>query len=45
MSRFAVDPRWLVYLPPTMARPATSTKDGYLEHPDEAFAEFAAPPG
>jgi polynucleotide kinase-phosphatase len=42
MSRFAVDPRWLVYLPPTMAPPETSRRDGCLEHPDEAFAEFAA---
>ncbi|SED54560.1 polynucleotide kinase-phosphatase [Rhodococcus koreensis] len=42
MSRFAVDPRWLVYLPPTMAPPATSKLDGYLEHPAQAFAEFAA---
>lgn len=42
MSRFAVDPRWLVYLPPTMAPPRTSTLDGYLEHPHEAFEEFAA---
>lgn len=42
MSRFAVDPRWLVYLPPTMAPPETSRRDGHLEHPDEAFAEFAA---
>ncbi|NRQ30962.1 polynucleotide kinase-phosphatase [Nonomuraea sp. NN258] len=42
MSRFAVDPRWLVYLPPTMAPPGTSTLDGYLEHPHEAFEEFAA---
>ncbi|MBB2911813.1 putative kinase [Streptosporangium becharense] len=41
MSRFAVDPRWLVYLPPTMAPPETSRLDGYLEHPAEAFAEFA----
>ena len=24
MSRFAIDPRWLMYLPPTMAPPATS---------------------
>ncbi|WP_419855438.1 polynucleotide kinase-phosphatase [Candidatus Poriferisodalis sp.] len=40
MSRFAVDPRWLPYLPPTMAPVATSTRDGYLEHPDEAFAYF-----
>ncbi|WP_336205813.1 polynucleotide kinase-phosphatase [Nonomuraea sp. LPB2021202275-12-8] len=42
MSRFAVDPRWLVYLPPTMAPPETSALDGYLEHPHEAFEEFAA---
>ncbi|TMR07616.1 polynucleotide kinase-phosphatase [Nonomuraea turkmeniaca] len=42
MSRFAVDPRWLVYLPPTMAPPETSPLDGYLEHPHEAFEEFAA---
>ncbi|WP_219507781.1 polynucleotide kinase-phosphatase [Nonomuraea ceibae] len=41
MSRFAVDPRWLVYLPPTMAPSQTSALDGYLEHPEEAFAEFA----
>ncbi|MEV0583525.1 polynucleotide kinase-phosphatase [Nonomuraea sp. NPDC050310] len=42
MSRFAVDPRWLLYLPPTMAPPQTSPLDGYLEHPHEAFEEFAA---
>ncbi|MFI6481999.1 polynucleotide kinase-phosphatase [Nonomuraea sp. NPDC050663] len=42
MSRFAVDPRWLLYLPPTMAPPETSKLDGYLEHPHEAFEEFAA---
>ncbi|MDF5757933.1 polynucleotide kinase-phosphatase [Spongiactinospora sp. TRM90649] len=42
MSRFAVDPRWLVYLPPTMAPPETSALDGYLEHPAEAFEEFRA---
>ncbi|GII92008.1 polynucleotide kinase-phosphatase [Sinosporangium siamense] len=42
MSRFAVDPRWLVYLPPTMAPPQTSNREGYLEHPDEAFGEFLA---
>ncbi|GLW96595.1 polynucleotide kinase-phosphatase [Microtetraspora sp. NBRC 16547] len=41
MSRFAVDPHWLVYLPPTMAPPETSTLDGFLEHPAEAFEEFA----
>ncbi|MFI5558347.1 polynucleotide kinase-phosphatase [Amycolatopsis japonica] len=42
MSRFAVDPRWLPYLPPTMAPCSTSATDGYLEHPEEAFAEFRA---
>ncbi|CAL9585579.1 polynucleotide kinase-phosphatase [Streptomyces sp. enrichment culture] len=41
MSRFAVDPRLLPYLPPTMAPTATSTVDGYLEHPAEAFAQYA----
>ena len=40
MSRFAVDPRLLGYLPPTMAPCATSQQDGYLEHPAEAFAAF-----
>ncbi|MEU8674832.1 polynucleotide kinase-phosphatase [Streptomyces sp. NPDC048560] len=40
MSRFAVDPRLLAYLPPTMAPTATSHEDGYLEHPAEAFAQY-----
>ncbi|MFT4082025.1 MAG: polynucleotide kinase-phosphatase [Nocardioides sp.] len=43
MSRFAVDPRWLVYLPPTMS-PAGGTVagvDGLLEHPEQAFEEYA----
>ncbi|NGO49113.1 polynucleotide kinase-phosphatase [Streptomyces ureilyticus] len=42
MSRFAVDPRLLPYLPPTMAPTATSRIEGYLEHPAEAFAQYAA---
>lgn len=42
MSRFAVDPRWLVYLPPTMAPSATSAEEGFLEHPREAFAAYRA---
>ncbi|MFE7413041.1 polynucleotide kinase-phosphatase [Streptomyces laurentii] len=42
MSRFAVDPRLLAYLPPTMAPTATSKEEGYLEHPAEAFAQYAA---
>lgn len=41
MSRFAVDPRWLVYLPPTMSPVATSRVDGFLEHPEQAFEEYA----
>jgi protein phosphatase len=40
MSRFAADPRWLVYLPPTMAPTATSEREGLLEYPAEAFASF-----
>jgi protein phosphatase len=40
MSRFAADPRWLIYLPPTMAPTATTTKEGLLEHPAEAFGAF-----
>ncbi len=40
MSRFAVDPRWLVYLPPTMSPTATSDREGLLEHPHEAFSAF-----
>ncbi|MEU3481667.1 polynucleotide kinase-phosphatase [Streptomyces sp. NPDC033754] len=42
MSRFAVDPRLLTYLPPTMAPTATSRAEGYLEHPAEAFAQYRA---
>lgn len=40
MSRFAVDPRALLYLPPTMSPVATSTRDGLLEHPDQAFEHY-----
>jgi protein phosphatase len=40
MSRFAVDPRWLVYLPPTMSPTETTAEDGLLEHPGEAFAYY-----
>nr|MBA2696582.1 polynucleotide kinase-phosphatase [Actinomycetota bacterium] len=41
MSRFAVDPRWLIYLPPTMSPVTTSSREGFLEHPEEAFEEYA----
>jgi protein phosphatase len=40
MSRFATDPRWLVYLPPTMSPVATSPLPGLLEHPAEAFTAY-----
>jgi protein phosphatase len=42
MSRFAANPKWLVYLPPTMSPSETTTREGLLEHPDEAFAYFRA---
>jgi len=37
ISRFAVNPRWLIYLPPTMSPAETSDLDGYLEHPQQAI--------
>ena len=41
-GRFAIDPRHLVYLPPTMA-PADTPNDGtLLEHPQQAFDHFAS---
>ena len=40
MSRFAANPRWLIYLPPTMSPSETSSQPGLLEHPAEAFAHF-----
>jgi polynucleotide kinase-phosphatase len=40
MSRFAANPRWLVYLPPTMSPPETSRRPGLLEHPEEALGYF-----
>lgn len=40
MSRFAVNPKWLIYLPPTMSPSETSSLPEYLEHPAEAFAYF-----
>jgi polynucleotide kinase-phosphatase len=40
MSRFAVNPKWLIYLPPTMSPSETSSEPGLLEHPAEAFDYF-----
>ena len=40
MSRFAANPKWLIYLPPTMSPTETTLQPGLLEHPDEAFSYF-----
>lgn len=40
MSRFATNPKWLIYLPPTMSPTETSHEPGLLEHPAEAFAYY-----
>ena len=41
ISRFAVDPRWLLYLPPTMSPARASFRPDLLEHPAEAFDYYA----
>lgn len=42
MSRFSVDPRWLIYLPPTMSPSATAPEGTpLLERPHEVFDYFA----
>ena len=40
MSRFAANPKWLIYLPPTMSPCETSGEPGLLEHPAEAFGYY-----
>lgn len=40
MSRFAANPKWLIYLPPTMSPSETSERNGYLEYPSEALAYY-----
>jgi protein phosphatase len=45
MSRYAVNPKWLIYLPPTMSPSETHRDEGgetvpLLEHPAEAFAYY-----
>ncbi len=40
MSRFAVNPKWLIYLPPTMSPCETSQEPALLEHPQEACAYY-----
>jgi protein phosphatase len=40
ISRYAVDPRWLVYLPPTMSPCETEGDGPFLEHPNGAFGYY-----
>ncbi len=40
IGRFAVNPKWLVYLPPAVSPSETSQEPGLLEHPAEAFAHY-----
>ncbi|MDQ2986723.1 MAG: polynucleotide kinase-phosphatase [Armatimonadota bacterium] len=40
MSRFATDPKGLIYLPPTMSPTESSTRSDYLEYPDQAFEHY-----
>ncbi len=40
MSRFAANPKWLIYLPPTMSPVATSTVPRFLEYPTEALSFY-----
>jgi protein phosphatase len=40
MSRFATDPHWIIYLPPTMSPSETSSRAEYLEYPTEALEYF-----
>ncbi|MBS1849405.1 MAG: polynucleotide kinase-phosphatase [Acidobacteria bacterium] len=40
MSRFAANPKWVIYLPPTMSPCETSKQEDLLEHPEEAFAYY-----
>jgi len=41
VSRFAVDPRWLIHVPPTMAPCPTAPEGPYLEHPVQALDYYA----
>ncbi|MBR1863379.1 MAG: polynucleotide kinase-phosphatase [Ruminococcus sp.] len=42
MSRFAADPHWLIYQPPTMSPCETSGLEDYLEHPLQAFEYYSS---
>ncbi|WP_033343464.1 polynucleotide kinase-phosphatase [Catenuloplanes japonicus] len=40
MSRYAMDPRALLWLPPTMAPCSTAPEGEFLEHPAQAFEDY-----
>jgi protein phosphatase len=40
MGRFAINPKWLIYLPPAVSPSSTSQEADLLEHPSEAFAYY-----
>ncbi len=40
LSRFAVDPRWLVYIPPVTSPVDASARPGILEHPEDALIYY-----
>lgn len=40
LSRFGVDPRWFVYVPPSSSPVDPSSKPGILEHPEDAWAYY-----
>ncbi|WNJ18734.1 polynucleotide kinase-phosphatase [Pontibacter sp. G13] len=40
MGRFGINPKWLIYLPPTMSPPESSELPDILEHPTEAFKYY-----
>ncbi len=42
MSRFAANPKWLIYLPPAMSPSETSKEPDLLEHPAESFGYYRA---
>ena len=41
MSRFAANPKCLIYLPPSMSPLETSQDYGYLKHPEQAFNYYS----
>ena len=41
-SRFAIDPRWLIYVPPTMAACPTAPDGPFLEYPTQALDFYAS---